>query len=196
MKQGKNYTVANKRKRQERTDYKARLKLLSARKPRLVIRKALNNTLLQIIQLEPRGDKTLISASTRELLGYGWKAHRGNVPSAYLSGYLCGLKAKKKGLTTAVLDIGLLKAIPGSIPFAALKGALDAGLSIPHEDKILPSEETIKGQMISRYAKTLSQEDKVHYEKQFSQTLKKGLNLQELSKHFEEVKQKILKQWQ
>ncbi len=193
MKKGKNYTVQFKRKREQRTDYKARLSLLASRKPRLVVRRTLNNIILQIIDFEPKGDKTLVSTNTRELLKYGWKGHKGNLPSAYLSGYLCGLKAKKKGIKTVVLDLGLLKAIPGSSPFAAVKGATDAGLHVPHDKEILPKEESVKGQHISLYAKKLSKE---HYEKQFSKTIKHGLNIQEFPKHVEEVKQKITTQWQ
>ena len=192
---GKNYNVAFKRKREHRTDYHARLRLLSARKPRLVVRKALNDITAQIITFEPKGDKTLVAATSRELLKYGWKAHRGNIPSAYLSGLLCGLKAKKKGINEAVLDIGLLKAIQGSSPFAALKGAVDAGLKIAHSEQVLPKDTALKGETISTYSKKLAKENKTMHDKQFADTLKKGLNIQELTKHFEEVKTKILTTW-
>lgn len=196
MKQGKNYTLAFKRKREHKTDYKARLKLLSARTPRLVFRKTLNNVIIQIVNFEAQGDKTLASASSRELIEYGWKGHRGNLPSAYLSGLLCGLKAKKQGIKKMVLDLGLHKSIPGSSPFAALKGILDAGIEVPHNKEILPTEQAITGKNIGAYAALLMKEDKTKYEKQFSKTIKNGLQVQDLPKHFDEVKKKIIAKWQ
>ena len=189
MKTGKNYTLLHRRKREKKTDYKARLGLLSSRKLRLVVRRSLNNILLQIVTFEPKGDKTLVSAHSRELLKYGWNAHRGNVPTAYLLGFMCGLKAKKKGIQDMVLDLGLLKAIPGSSPFAALKGVLDVGIRVPYSEKVLPREEALQGSIISLYAqKTLPQN-------QFSKTLKKT-TIQDLTQHFAEVKQKIQLAWQ
>ena len=196
MKQGKNYTLAFRRKREHRTDYKARLHLLSGKKPRLVFRKTLNNINLQIVSFGAKGDLTILSATSRELLDYGWKAHRGNSPSAYLTGLLCGLKAKKQHIKEAVLDLGLHKAIPGSSPFAAVKGILDAGIHIPHNKEALPKEEVLNGKTISAYATSLMKQDKTKYEHQFSQNIKNEVLTQDLPKHVEEVKKKILAKWQ
>ena len=187
MTQGKKYSLPLKRKRQHRTDYKARLKLLISGRPRLVVRKSLNNILTQLVNFHPQGDKTIASAHSRELLSFGWKAHRGNLPSAYLLGYLLGLKAKKHGVTEAVLDIGLHKAVPGSTPFAVAKGALDAGLHLTQNISALPSEEALNGTTISLYTTFSSP--------QFSQTLKRGLTLSTFPGHLQEVKKKIQAQW-
>ena len=48
-----------------------------------------------------------------------------NIPAAYLTGYLCGLRARKKGIKKAVLDLGLERVVKGSRIFAALAGGLN-----------------------------------------------------------------------
>ena len=77
-------------------------------------------------------------------------ANTGNTPSAYLTGYLLGIKASKKGVKNAILDLGLQK--PGQRIYAALKGVVDGGLDVPHSDEILPDEKRIKGDHISKYS--------------------------------------------
>ena len=105
-------------------------------KPRLVARSSLKNTVAQIIVAKPHGDEVLASAHSRELQKkYGWKAPTGNIPAAYLTGLLCGLKAKAKGVTEAILDIGLVAPTKGSKVFATLSGVLDAGVVVPHSEE-------------------------------------------------------------
>ena len=62
-------------------------------------------------------------------------------------------KAKKASQDSAILDIGLNRATPGARVFAALKGAVEAGLAIPHGEEILPSDERVKGAHIAAYNK-------------------------------------------
>jgi large subunit ribosomal protein L5e len=56
--------------------------------------------------------------------------------------------AQKKGVEqrpfTCYLDIGLARATVGNRVFAALKGAVDGGLHIPHKDKIFPKVKDAK----------------------------------------------------
>src|SRR3989338_7954240 len=118
----KNYTVAYKRKRSGKTNYKKRLKLLISSKPRLVIRKSLKSTLLQLVEYDADGDRVVASASSRDLVKLGWKASISNLSSAYLTGMLLGQKAKKAKIGEAVLDIGLNSPVKGSILFAGVKG--------------------------------------------------------------------------
>ena len=47
------------------------------------------------------------------------------------------------------MDIGLATPKKGSKVFASLKGMVDSGLDIPHNEKILPSEERIRGEHIN-----------------------------------------------
>lgn len=142
MAKNRNYTLKLKRKRNVKTNYRKRLILLKSKKPRLVIRKSLNNVILQLIQYHKDGDRIIVSAHSRELKKLGWPFHLGNIPSAYLTGYLLGKKSKVKD---AVLDLGLQRSVKGSIIYSALKGAIDAGLSIPCNKDIFPLEDRIKG---------------------------------------------------
>lgn len=145
MKSHKTKVVTFKRKREGKTDYNKRLKLLASNKPRLVIRKSLKNITAQIVEYGTNGDKVTASAHSRELIKMGWKGYRRNLPAAYLVGLLCGVRAKQKNATEAVLDLGLYKSVKGSIFYATLKGVLDAGVHVPHDDSVIPPESRLVG---------------------------------------------------
>lgn len=145
------YRMPFKRRRIGKTDYDKRLKLLLSKKPRLVVRKSLKYIRAQIVEFDKIGDKTLVAASSEELKKLGWKFSTDNLPSAYLTGLLVGRKAVKKGIKEAILDVGLYTSVTGSKIYAAVKGALDAGLKVPIEQEVLPKEERIKGLHIASY---------------------------------------------
>ncbi|RLE45259.1 50S ribosomal protein L18 [Candidatus Woesearchaeota archaeon] len=149
MAKHKQGTVHFRRKREGKTNYKKRLQMLISRKPRLVIRKSLNNIVIQLIEFHPEGDKILVAASSRELIKMGWKHNRGNLPASYLTGLLFGQKARQKKVEDAILDMGLQTNVKGSRIYAALKGILDSGFNVPHSEDIFPAEERIKGTHIS-----------------------------------------------
>lgn len=144
----KNYLTQFKRRRENKTNYKKRLGLLKSGKTRLVIRKSLCNISVQFINYKPEGDQTVVSTVSTELKKLGWNK-TGNVPAAYLTGFLAGKKAKEKKVGEAILDLGLQTSTKGSRIYAALKGVLDSGINIPHSKDILPSEDRIKGKHIS-----------------------------------------------
>ncbi|TFH08418.1 MAG: 50S ribosomal protein L18 [Candidatus Thorarchaeota archaeon] len=148
MAQGPTYRVKFRRRREGKTNYYRRKRLLQSRRPRLVVRKTNANTLVQIINANVVGDMTVASAVATELSEYGWKAGTGNLPAAYLTGFLAGIRAKARGINEAVLDMGLNPPIKGSRIYAALKGVVDAGLTVPHGPEILPDEERISGKHI------------------------------------------------
>ena len=128
MAKSSNYRVKLRRRREGKTDYQARKSLVISGKPRLVTRGANRNITVQILTAKPNGDKVLAAANSREFVkSYGWRAATGNIPAAYLTGYLCGLKAKAKGIKEAILDIGLVAPTKGAKIFAALSGVVDAG---------------------------------------------------------------------
>ncbi|MDP2767547.1 MAG: 50S ribosomal protein L18 [Candidatus Methanoperedens sp.] len=154
MATGARYRVKFRRVRSGKTDYRARKQLLISRKPRLIVRKSLNNTLLQIVIPERAGDVTLVSANTSDLKKYGYTGGTGNITSAYLTGLLLGYRAKKSGQKEAILDAGLYHTTKGGRMFAALKGAVDAGMEIPHDPEIFPKDERIMGKHIDKYRKT------------------------------------------
>ena len=197
MARGPRYRVPFRRRREGKTNYHKRLKLLKSKKPRLVVRKTLNHHIAQIIVYDPKGDRTIVSAHTRELIrDYGWKGHTGNTPSAYLLGLLIGYKAKQAGIEEAILDIGLHPPTRGSSVFAVLKGAVDAGLNVPHSEEIFPEDYRIRGEHVAEYAKALKEEDEAAYRRQFGGYLVRGLEPEKLPEHFEEVKAKIIEKFE
>ncbi|MEW6063182.1 MAG: 50S ribosomal protein L18 [Nanoarchaeota archaeon] len=189
MAKDKKYNVKLKRKRLGLTDYGRRLKLLKSKDYRLVIRKSLSNLVAQIIKFDVNGDEVIVSAHTKELArDFGWKANRGNIPSAYLTGFLLGLKAKEKKINKVIADFGLQD--KGLRLYAALRGVIDAGLDAPHSKDILPRDDFIKGVFISNYAKIIGSHSNA-----FSNYIKNNLQLQELPKHFEDVKKLIMEKY-
>lgn len=139
-----------KRRREVKTNYKTRLKILLADKPRIVVRRSLNNVLIQLVEYDKGGDRILFSAHSNELRKIGWGFNNGNIPSAYLTGFLFGSKLNQQiKKDEFILDIGLVPSIKGSRIYAALKGMVDSGLNTPHSKEIFPSEDRIKGKHIS-----------------------------------------------
>jgi large subunit ribosomal protein L18 len=181
MAKGPRYVVKFRRRREGKTNYRKRLALLKSGKPRFVFRRTLTKIIGQVIEYSEKGDKTLIAVTSEELRKYGWKAGLKNTPAAYLTGLLLGLKAKKEGINEGVFDFGLYSPTKGNRGFAFLKGLIDAGIEIPHSEERFPSEERIRGEHIANFEK------KDHHFSTY------GIDLKDLPKHFEEVKEKIMK---
>jgi len=148
MSQKKITRVPFRRRREGKTDYRKRLALLKSGKHRLVVRKTLTKTIVQVIEYHPSGDLVRATALSTELSGHGWTHSFSNTPAAYLTGLIAGKRAMKVGISEAVLDIGLNVSVKGSKAFAVLKGVLDAGVDIPHGETILPSGNAIRGTFI------------------------------------------------
>jgi large subunit ribosomal protein L18 len=153
MATGPRYFVPFRRRREGKTDYYQRTRLIVADVPRMVVRKTNRHIIVQLVTAELDGDRTLVAANSAELEKYGYKGSTSSTPAAYLTGMLFAVKAKKAQQESAILDIGLNRATPGARVFAALKGAIEAGLAIPHGEEILPSDERAKGAHIAAYNK-------------------------------------------
>ncbi len=191
MATGPRYRVPFRRRREGKTNYRTRRALVLSRVPRLVVRLTLKHAIIQVIEAEAKGDKVIVSAHSRELVNkYGWLSNCGNIPSAYLTGLLCGYKAQEKGIDKAFLDVGLHIPSKGTRVFAALKGFLDAGIDVPHSEDVIPDENTISGNQIANYATQLSSDPEI-YNQKFSKIIKKGINLKNLPEHFSIIKQKV-----
>lgn len=149
---GPRFFVPFRRRREGKTDYYKRGKLIVAEQPRMVVRKTNRHIIVQMIYAEMEGDKTLVTANSAELLEFGYKGSTSNTPAAYLTGMLFAVKALNTGHPAAILDIGLNRATYGARVFAALKGAVEAGLDIPYGEEILPTDERVKGAHIAVYA--------------------------------------------
>jgi large subunit ribosomal protein L18 len=142
------YRIHFRRRREGKTNYRKRLKLLLSEKPRLVYRKTLKYIIGQIIEFDKKGDKTLVGITSKILKKYGWKFACDNTPASYLTGYLLGKLALSKGIKEAVLDIGLYTSTKGGRMYAFAKGAIDAGLNVNCSEEMFPSEDRIKGSHI------------------------------------------------
>jgi large subunit ribosomal protein L18 len=185
MAKGASFVVQYRRKREGRTDYKKRLDMLKSRTPRLVVRKTNTRILAQVIGYAEDGDRIMACADSNDLAQYGWKFSGKNVPAGYLTGFLCARRSMDAGVKEAVFDIGLNPSIKGSTIYAALKGAIDAGMQIPVGEKILPDEKRIKGGHIADYA---SKMDAKSYDKTFSGYVKAAADPKAITKSFDEVK--------
>ncbi|TFG26573.1 MAG: 50S ribosomal protein L18 [Promethearchaeota archaeon] len=174
MAHGPRYRRAKRRRFEGKTNYLRRLKLLKSKALRVVIRASNNHIVVQVVESKKGGDIILVSAFSKELTKkFGYSANTGNVPAAYLTGYLAGLRAKKNHIKEAILDLGIF--YHRNRVLAAFKGILDAGIEIPHKEEFFPEnfEEKIKGTHIQNYAKTLKQNQPEKYEQIFSGYVKK-----------------------
>jgi len=194
-KQGRAYRIPWRRRREGKTDYYARYKMLLSGKTRAVIRKSLRHLIVQFVEADIKGDKTLSFTTSMELKKYGWKYNCGNIPAAYLTGFLAGLKAKHSKINKAILDIGPQRSTYGCRLYAALKGLIDTGIEIPHNEEIFPSNERILGKHIEEYAELLKKQDTESYKKQFSKYLANKVLPEEISKNFLETIKNIAKEF-
>ncbi len=197
MAKGPQYRVQFRRRREGKTNYYLRRRLLVSRLTRFVVRKSLNHLIVQLINPKVNGDLTIVSVNTKELqTKYGWKAGTGNLPAAYLVGYIAGKKALSKGIKQAIVDIGLYPCVSGSRTLAAIKGALQAGLKIPVEENILPDDDRVKGVHIKEYYEKIVGGELKTSKHQFTKLLAAGVDILKLPEHFNEVIEKINQSFQ
>ena len=174
MARGPRYKKALRRRDEGKTDYHKRLKLLKSRKLRVTVRATNNHMRVQIIQSKLGGDKVIVSAFSKELpLKYNWNANTGNIPAAYLTGYLAGRRAKTKNIQEAIFDLGIF--YHRNRVLAACKGVIDSGIKIPYREEFFPEEleDRIKGIHIEDYAKILKSNEPEKYDQIFSGYLNK-----------------------
>jgi len=176
---------------------------------RLVVRFTNKDVICQIAYAKLKGDVIVCAAYGHELKKYGLPVGFTNYASAYATGLLLArrllhkfkLDTKYEGNNKidgtayevkpaehgpqpfrAVLDTGLARTSTGAKVFAALKGALDGGLAVPHsdsrfvgfkkEEKKLDTEvlrKHIFGAHVADYMKQLQAENPDQYAKHFSQ---------------------------
>ena len=183
------YTSTFRRIRERKTNYRKREKLLIGKKDFVTVNVSDQNISAQLIRPELLGDKVLASVHSNELLSYGWKGSRKNIPSCYLVGLLLGKKCIQKKITSAILYIG--KRHFTTKIAACLKGMSEAGLEMPISEEVLPSDERIQGTHIAEYAKKIKSNDDL-YKSRFSSNLELGLDPEKYPNHFSEVKDRIV----
>ncbi|MDA9099085.1 hypothetical protein N9L76_09155 [bacterium] len=183
----------------------------NSKKYRFSVRFTNRDVICQVIYATIQGDRTICSAYSHELKEerYGMKAGLTNYAATYATGLLCArrlltkynMDATYEGNTENIgedyhveaaddakrpfkcfLDTGLVRTSTGARVFAALKGAVDGGLDIPHNDKRYAGydlqdksldpetlERYIKGGVVAEYAEEMQEEEPEKYQEHFSQ---------------------------
>lgn len=149
MGQGPRYRTPFRRRRTGQTDYGKRRRLLKGRTTRLVVRPSNRAVQIQFIDYSPNGDAVRVNVTSRDLTSMGWDRSLASLPAAYLTGLLAGQRAKAAGVESALFDLGRARPHKGGRLFAALKGVVDAGVDVPHDEDVLPAENRLKGEHLS-----------------------------------------------
>jgi len=146
--------VNKRRKREGKTDYLKRLKLLKSGSPRVVFRRTNRYIIGQYVVSEEAQDKTKIEVNSKDLLKYDWpKENEGSlksIPASYLTGLLIGKKIIQKKLETPIVDFGMHRNIHKKRIYAFVNGLIDAGIKIKYKEGIFPEEERIKGSHLKK----------------------------------------------
>ncbi len=142
--------VSKRRRKQAKTDYAKRIKLLKGNSPRIAFRKTNKYLIAQYIVSKEAKDHIKLGANSKELLKFGWpKEFAGSLKSisaAYLLGLLMSKKINEKKLEKPIVDFGMIKMLHKTKTYAFLKGLKDSGLDIECEDKFCPDENRLKGE--------------------------------------------------
>lgn len=215
------------RRREGKTDYHARRKMVAQDKNkyntpkfRLIARITNKQVICQIAYATIQGDKMLCQATSKELEKYGVPVGHTNYSACYATGLLVarraldlvGLADSITGVEEAtaeefhveeednerrpfkvILDVGLIRTIPGSRVFGILKGAVDGGLHIPHSVKNFPGYkepedkgadyeydasahlERILGAHVQEFMEMLQEEDPERYKVHFAKFIENDI---------------------
>lgn len=146
--------IDKKRRRQNKTDYLKRIKLLKGKKSRVVFRKTNKYIIAQYITSKEAQDKVIITINSKDLLNHGWpesfKGSLKSIPAAYLTGYLIGKQIKNKKLENPIIDLGMLRTIHKTKIFGFIKGVIDSGIKIECKKENFPEEERIHGKNLKK----------------------------------------------
>lgn len=202
-------------------------------KYRLVVRITNKDVVCQIVFARIQGDFVLTSAYSHELKSYGISVGLTNYAAAYATGLLCARRALTKlGLASqyegqkeangeffevealeegprpfkAFLDTGLARTSTGAKVFAAMKGAADGGIYVPHSESRFPGFDAEKesldaavlrkyifGGHVAEYMRHLKEEDPERYQKQFSQYIKAGIDADKIEAVYQKAHAAIRK---
>ncbi|KAG4960828.1 hypothetical protein JHK87_037461 [Glycine soja] len=162
----KRYQVKFKRRREGKTDYRARIRLINQDKNkyntpkyRFVVRFSNKDIVAQIISASIAGDLVLATAYSHELPRYGLEVGLTNYAAAYCTGLLLA----RRVLKTLEMD----EEYEGNV-----EGALDGGLDIPHSDKRFAGFDKEKKELD---AEILAEDEPEKYQSHFSEYIKRGI---------------------
>jgi len=217
------FQVKWRRRREGKTNYHSRKYLLiqdkqkfNAAKYRLVVRLSKRNVLCQLIYSRLEGDFVLSSSYSKKLNKVGLILNNNNFSTAYITGlrlsnsfflenfsFLKNQSSLKSNFNV-ILDVGLTRVTTGNKVFAVMKGAVDGGFSIPHNEKRFPGfkknetfdietmKNRIEGRHILEFMELLKDEDEDKYSKQFKCLLDNNITPAEYFRINREVIKKII----
>ncbi|MHA1916784.1 MAG: 50S ribosomal protein L18 [Candidatus Ranarchaeia archaeon] len=191
MGHGLKYKVQFRRRREGKTHFYRRKKMIISGIPRLVVRKTNKNIIVQIADAKIKGDQIVYQAVSSELRKYSWNHGLNNIPAAYLTGLLIAQKVKKKKFERVITDFGLNTPNPESRVFAVVKGVVDGGLKVNCPESAFPSEDRIKGKHIADHYQLIKKEKKASMKNQYSNLVKNKIDPKEIVSNFEETKTNI-----
>jgi len=230
----KRFQVKYKRRREGKTDYYARKRLVTQSKNkfgtpkyRFVVRFTNKDIICQVVSSKIKGDIVHTAAYAHELPRYGLPVGLTNYSAAYCVGLLCarrlltkfGLADKFEGTEEvtaefedcfvigedeegpsafhALLDVGLKRTTLGSKIFAAMKGAFDGGLEIPHNEKKFygydadekeydaeANRERILGGHVAIYMNSLAEEEPEEFEEKFKKYIESGFTADDMEEKY------------
>lgn len=239
----KRLQVKYRRRREGKTDYYARRKMVTQAKNkyntpkyRLVVRVTNRKFICQIVYATIQGDRVLCQATSAELSKYGVPGGYGNYAAGYATGLLVarraleivGLDKSIVGVEEAtaeeydvadedterkpfkvILDVGMIRTIPGARIFGVLKGAVDGGLHIPHTPRRFPGYvdpeergadyqydasahlERILGTHVVEFMEMLQEEDPEKYEQHFAKFVGESIEPDAVEDMYKECHKKI-----
>jgi len=243
----KRYQTKFRRRREGKTDYRQRRKLVtqdcnkySTPKYRFVVRISNLKVTCQIIQAKMQGDEVLSVAYSSELPRYGIKCGLTNYAGCYATGLLLArrhlakigladdyqgqedvssddfeglFKIEQEGENRpfkALMDVGIANTSTGARPFAAMKGAIDGGIDIPHSHHRFVGWSTesskkggeldtdvlrdhILGKHVAEYMEELLDDDEDQYKSQFARYIAADLEADDIVDMYKEAHEYIRK---
>ncbi len=142
--------VSKRRRREFKTDYAKRIKLLKSNAPRIVFRKTNRYLIAQYVLSKEAQDKIKMGVNSKDLFKFGWPKEAAgglkSISAGYLTGLLMGKKILKEKLGKPIVDFGMIKTLHKTKVYGFLKGLIDAGIEISCKKEAFPSEERIKGE--------------------------------------------------
>ncbi len=142
------------RRKEHKTDYLKRIKLLKSGSPRVVFKKTNKYIIAQYVKSKEAQDEIKMGITSKILLKYGWPKEFGgslkSIPASYLTGLLIGEKILEKKLEKPVVDFGMIRVLHKNKAFAFLKGLKDSGIGVECEEKFFPNEDRIKGKHLKK----------------------------------------------
>ncbi len=146
--------IQKRRRRERKTDYLKRLKLLKGNSPRIVFRKTNRYIIAQYVTSEEAQDKIEVGVTSKDLKKFGWpsdfEGSLKSIPAAYLTGLLIGGEIIKKKLDTPIMDFGMIRVLSKNKGFAFLKGLFDAGVKTNCPEENFPEKERISGKNMKK----------------------------------------------